>query len=289
MNPAALLASMRPHQWVKNAFVVAPLIFARQLTNWQYAMPVVAATIIFCVLSGTVYVLNDLVDVEADRRHPKKKLRPIASGAVSEGTARGFISAAVIACLVCGWLLSPGFLAAALSYFVGNLAYSFSLKKIAYIDVVWIGTGFLLRLLAGSLAPTPAIPLSYYLLITTFLLALFLGFGKRLHELGGTGTATRGVLAHYSPKAARILLILAGLGALVAYAQYTLDAKTVLTFGTSRLWVTVLPAALAMLRFGKLVSAKNDDSPTDAMLHDPIFLGAGLTTGALMLYFLYGS
>lgn len=243
---------------------------------------------IFCVLSGSVYILNDLVDVDADRLHPKKKLRALASGRLSEATARTAISVLVVLCCAAGWLLSPGFLAAALSYFVGNLAYSFSLKKLPYVDVMWIATGFMLRLLAGSFAPTPAIPLSWFLLVTTFSLALFLGFGKRYHELRGTGETTRGVLRKYSARVVQVLLVLTGILAWSAYALYTRDPHTAAMFHTTHLWWSVFPVAIGMARFVVLTLREGHDSPTDAMLRDPLFIVNGLCAGVLLLCLIYG-
>jgi 4-hydroxybenzoate polyprenyltransferase len=183
---AAILKSARPHQWVKNIFVAAPLVFARRIDDVTALVHTSVAVAGFCLISSSVYLLNDLVDVEKDRAHPLKRLRPIASGALSVRSAK--IAALVLA--VGGLLLtlSLGVLPAAIAaaYMVQNLAYSFRLKHVPFVDVASIAAGFLLRVLAGA-AAIPVEP-SIWLLTCTLLLASFLGFGKRTHELRTSGS-----------------------------------------------------------------------------------------------------
>lgn len=295
---SGLLRTMRPHQWVKNLVVLAPLVFARELFDVPAAVRALAAFALFCVLAGAVYVLNDLVDAEADRAHPVKKNRPIASGRVTERQARVALGVLATIALAGGLALGWWFLLAAVGYLALNLAYSFELKKIAYVDVLCITGGFELRVLGGSYAAQ--VPPSAYLLIVIFLGATFLGLGKRAHELaameeraarGGAHekAATRAVLGAYDLRVLMPLLYVTGAATVITYVVYTLDPDTAQAFGTQWLAVTTLFTAFGIARFLHLVRRKADaESPTDAMLRDPPFLanlGAWALCVLLVIYF----
>src|SRR5262245_16714712 len=172
----AAVKSMRPHQWVKNIFVAAPLVFARLVGDAHASLRTAAALAIFCLLSSTVYLVNDLVDIEKDRAHPVKRKRPLASGALSPHVARVMAAALGLAALAGAAALGPGLplLATAAAYLALNLAYSLALKKIAFIDVACLSTGFLLRVLGGAFAIP--VPPSRWLLACTLLLSALLGF-----------------------------------------------------------------------------------------------------------------
>lgn len=268
-----LVRTMRPRQWVKQLFVLAPLVFAKELFAPAPVMRALVGFFAFSLLASAVYVLNDLVDVEADRAHPIKKSRPIASGAVSESFAKRAFVVLVVVALGLGLGLAWQFALAAAAYLVLNLAYSFRLKQVAYIDVLCIAAGFELRVVAGSYAA--GVPPSVYLLVVTFLLALFLGFGKRMHELVAQGSEakTRSVLAQYSRRTLTALLYITALATTATYAVYTLDPVTRATFGTSYLVVTTAFTLFGVLRFLHLVrrDAKSD-SPTEEMLRDKPFI-----------------
>lgn len=285
---------MRPHQWVKNLVVLAPLVFALELFHVGTLLRAIAAFALFCVLAGAVYVLNDLVDVEADRQHPTKKLRPIASGRVTEGQAKVALGVLATIAIAGGLALGVSFLGAALGYLALNLAYSFKLKKIAYVDVLCITGGFELRVLGGSFAAD--VPPSAYLLIVIFLAATFLGLGKRAHELtameahaGERTAATRAALGAYDLRVLMPLLYATGVATLATYVVYTLDPDTIAAFGTQWLVVSAVFTTLGVARFLYLVRRKADaESPTDAMLRDPTFLGnlgAWAICVLLLLYF----
>jgi len=264
---------MRPRQWVKQLFVLAPLVFAKELFAIEPVARSVAGFFAFSLLASAVYVLNDLVDVEADRAHPIKRSRPIASGEVPEPAARRAFGVLVVLALSLGALLAWQFALAAAAYLVLNIAYSLRLKQIAYLDVLCIAAGFELRVVAGSYAA--AVPPSIYLLVVTLLLALFLGFGKRMHELVAQGgeVKTRSVLAHYSRRTLTALLYVTALATTATYAVYTLDPATRATFGTSYLVVTTAFTLFGVLRFLHLVRRDaRSDSPTEEMLRDKPFL-----------------
>jgi decaprenyl-phosphate phosphoribosyltransferase len=263
---------MRPHQWVKNLFVLAPLVFARELTNLEIAAHAFAGFACFCVLSSAVYVLNDLVDVDADREHPTKKKRPIASGKVSIEAARSFFVVLLVIAIAGSALLGTPFLLVAMGYLTNNLAYSFGMKKVAYLDVLSIAGGFELRVLAGAYAA--AVPASTYLLLFTFLLASFLGLGKRRHELAHVSAAgeTRAALRAYDPRIVTGLLAVTGIATVVVYTVYTLDEHTIAMFGTRYLVATTAFLLVGVGRFVQLAGKADADSPTDAMLRDKLFL-----------------
>ena len=288
----ALIKTLRPHQWVKNLFVAAALVFSRHLTDAHYVARTALAVFAFCLLSGAVYAFNDVRDVEADRAHPKKKYRPIASGALSERAALtwAFVLAivALTGCAVLSWQLA---VFAAL-YALQNVAYSIKLKHIAFVDVGLIAAGFLLRVLGGAAAID--VPASKWLLVCTALLAIFLGLGKRAHELAwaersGQTTETRASLAGYRLPVVRVTMIVIGVATCAAYAAYTTSPHTIAFFGTDRLAYSTPFVALGILRFLFLALWwPKDDSPTDAMLKDPWFLLDLAAATATLLYIIYG-
>jgi 4-hydroxybenzoate polyprenyltransferase len=291
----ALILTLRPHQWVKNLFVAAPLVFAKRLTDVPSALTTLAAVAAFCALSGAVYALNDVVDVHKDRAHPTKQRRPVASGALPERTA---LLAALV--LILGGLgvsvwLGWRFAAVASGYLILNGLYSYQLKKIAFLDVGTIALGFLLRVLAGAFAID--VPASEWLLACTALLAAFLGFGKRAHELaqaersnGGDVGRTRRVLESYKAHHLRIALYILGLAAFAAYAIYTRTEHTIRFFDTEWMVLTTPFCAVGIWRFLTLATRSDRlDGPTEAMLRDvPFMLNLALWGAAVLaiIYFL---
>jgi decaprenyl-phosphate phosphoribosyltransferase len=272
----ALLRTLRPHQWVKNIFVAVPLVFARQLGDLDRVLSAGLAVLAFCALSGAVYAFNDVRDVEADRAHPRKRRRPVASGALSERAA--LVWACVLAggalagALVLDWRLAVF----AAAYLVQNVLYSIRLKHVAFLDVSLIASGFILRVLGGAAAID--VVASHWLLICTALLALFLGLGKRAHELAwaehaGQATATRAALAGYRLPVVRAAMLVLAVLTCGAYVAYTLDDRTVGFFATDRLVFSAPFVALGLLRFLTLALWRpRDESPTEAMLKDTWFL-----------------
>ena len=281
-----LIKTVRPHQWVKNLFVLAPMFFHQDvfetgpkgepLLNLRVTSHAAIATLVFCLLAGAVYTINDLVDVEADRIHPVKRERPIASGEVPLGVARVMAVGLVIASLLAAWRLNAMFALVALLYLVENLAYSFKLKKIAYLDVGLIAFGFVLRVLAGGYATS--VHVSGYMLACTALLALFLGFGKRRHELALEDAGKqRAALEFYTATALNIALAITGIATVGVYIAYTIDPSTRAAFHTDWLWITAPFTLYGIFRFLQLVSGKagrglKAESPTQEMLRDAPFV-----------------
>ena len=288
----AAVRTLRPHQWVKNLFVAAPLVFAKHLDETAYLGRAALAVLAFCLLSGAVYAFNDVRDVEADRVHPRKRFRPIAAGELGERAGLVLAGVLAVAALALAAALSPVTAAWAGGYLVLNVLYSVALKHVAFVDVLVIAAGFLARVAAGGaaidVAPSP------WLLVCTALLALFLGLGKRAHELtlahrdGRDAAATRASLAGYRLDVVRIAMIVLGVANAVAYVLYTVDDHTVEFFGTDQLPWSAPFALIGLGRFAWLtLGGATRDSPTDAMLRDPLFLlnlAAWATTVVMIVY-----
>ncbi len=288
----AVLLTLRPHQWVKNLFVAAPLVFAKHLVDGGYLWRTGLAVAAFCALSGAVYAINDVLDVESDRAHPTKRRRPIAAGQLGERAAlmlaAGLAIAALAACLLLSWKTA----AWAGGYLAINLAYSIKLKHVAFLDVVLISSGFMARVAAGgaAIAVTP----SRWLLVCTGLLATYLALGKRAHELalamrdGRDATATRAALAGYRLTWVRVGMFVLGAATAAAYVAYTVDAHTVAFFGTRDLPWSAPFCGLGLVRFAWLALVRpTAHSPTDAMLRDVVFLLNLAAWGAVILVIVY--
>ncbi len=288
----ALIRTMRPRQWVKNVFVAAPLVFARDLENPAYVLRAVLAVLAFCALSGAVYTFNDVRDAEADRLHITKQHRPVAARQLSERLAltwAALLAAGALAgCFALNWQL--GSIAAV--YLAQNLAYSLGLKKVAFLDIALIASGFLLRVLAGATAI--AVPASRWLMLCTALLALFLGLGKRGHELTWAASAqrahtTRAALAGYRIGIVRVAMITLAVATCSVFVAYTLWPHTIEFFGTDRLVYVAPFVVLGVVRFMILALWRpSDDSPTDAMLRDRWFLLDLAAATVTTLYAIYG-
>lgn len=284
-----ILETMRPHQWVKNVFVLAPVVFAKEIFDPLLLYRAAGAFGVFCLLAGAVYTINDMADVEADRLHPVKRHRPIPSGRVPIPLARGAAVVLVLAALG-GALLAPSnwFAVVAFSYFAMNLAYSFKLKNVAYLDVGIIAAGFVLRVTAGGFATN--VTLSSYLIVCTALLALFLGFGKRRHELGAEGRKAkqRSALETYSVRGLDVALGLTAAATIATYLAYTLDPHTMRFFGSEYLWPSTAFVIAGVWRFLYLVRNRPDsESPTQEMLKDGPFVAIVLLWVMLMGWVVY--
>ena len=271
-----LLKAMRPHQWVKNGFVVAPLVFAKGLGDVPMMTRSGIAFLLFSFAASSIYLMNDLADIEAGRAHPKKRFRPIPAGEVPLGMAKAATGALMVIASAGAALMGWTVAAAIVGYVVLQIAYTFRLKRIPYVDVLCIAAGFELRVLAGSFALR--VEPSVYLLVVTLLLSLFLGFGKRMHELRQAGTEEkkaqqRKVLTAYSEKTLIVLLQFTALATTGTYVIYTLDPRTREAFGTDYLAGTIVFTEFGVLRFLDLVRHKSDaESPTEQMLKDWPFL-----------------
>jgi len=298
MNPVALLRALRPHQWSKNVFVLAALVFAaadrRREVDGAAVSGVLLAFLAFCLASSAVYLVNDVADVEKDRAHPDKCKRPIASGELSIPLA--LVSAGVLAvlALALGTLAAPGFDVALVlvAYVVLNLAYTLRLKSIVLVDAFCIATGFLLRVEAGGLAAQ--VDISHWAFLVTLFLALFLALNKRRAEmmlLGENHAEHRPTLREYSIGFLDQMTGVLAACTIVAYTMYTVDADTAAKFGEDHhLFWTVPFVTFGIGRYMLLVQGgRGGDSPTKIFLGgDPWFLVNTLAWAGVVLFALFG-
>ncbi len=291
----SLVLSLRPAQWTKNLIVFAALLFGGRELQHQgasvsaAAVAATAAFAIFCVLSGVAYLINDVRDREADRSHPVKALRPIASGALHPREAVAAAAVLGTAALAAAFALDFGFGVTAVAYITLLLFYSLSLKHFVIVDVMTIAMGFVLRAAAGAVVIH--VPLSQWALIVTILLALFLALSKRRHELvslsEGAGTH-RPSLREYSPYLLDQMISVVTAATVVAYASYTVSAETVAKFGTDRLALTLPFPLYGIFRYLYLVHRRDGGgSPSEMLLNDgPLLICVALWVAAvgLILY-----
>jgi 4-hydroxybenzoate polyprenyltransferase len=264
----AVLKSFRVKQWIKNLFVLAALLFTQNYTDPELTARALVAFGLFCLLSSCVYLINDILDVRADRQHPIKKYRPIASGRLSIPVA--VITAVVLAVfsLSVSWLMLGGkFFAIASVYLVMNLLYSKILKHMVILDVLIVAIGFVLRAMAGAAAIGVAI--SNWLLLCTILLSLFLALSKRRHELvllEGGAINHRAILKEYSPYLLDQLIAVVTASTLMAYALYTMDKEVQDHLGTDQLIFTTPFVIYGIFRFLYLVHQKDLGGDTSEII-----------------------
>ncbi len=258
---------MRPHQWVKNLFIFAPIIFSQNIFNLPLFLKTTAAFILFCTLSGSLYILNDIKDLEEDKLHPLKSKRPIASGRLKKSTAiLSFIILSVLA-LILSIVLNISFFIAALIYFLLQVAYSFRLKHVVILDVFVIAAGFFIRVVAGGLAID--VYLSSWLLICTILLSLFLAMSKRRHELvllKENAQGHRRILKEYNPYLLDQMIAVVTASTLIAYCLYTISEETVSKFGTTKLIYTVPFVLYGIFRYLYLVHQKTEGGSPEVLI-----------------------
>ena len=266
----SLWIELRPQQWVKNLLVLAPLLFAHQLFAGTALLKALAAFGLFCLVSSSIYLLNDLKDAAQDRLHPKKRLRPIAAGQLRVPVGVAAMAVLLLVALGGGVLLSPPFAALLGAYWVMNFLYSSWLKHEVILDVFVIAGGFVLRVVGGGVAI--GVPLSDWLLICTTLLALFLGFSKRRHELtilGHDAASHRQVLSDYSRSFLDMMIGVVTASTVMSYALYTVSEETVRKFHTRALLLTLPFVLYGIFRYLYLVYHRSEGGdPTQTLLSD---------------------
>lgn len=286
----ALARSMRPMQWVKNFFVLAPLVFARELADPEPLVRALIALAAFCAASSAVYLLNDLRDREEDRRHPLKRHRPIASGALPAPVAAVAAALLAAAALGAGALLGAGVLTVLAVYTALNVLYSAGLKHVVILDVMIVALGFVLRVLAGGFAV--GVEVSSWLLLCTIFLALFLAFSKRRHELvllAENASGQRRVLSQYSPAFLDQMINVVTASAVVAYALYAVSPETTERYHSRWLVYTVPLVLFGIFRYLYLIyQSPEERNPTEAILADPPFLINLALWGLAVLWIVYG-
>jgi 4-hydroxybenzoate polyprenyltransferase len=293
----AVFFALRPSQWTKNAIVLAAFIFAfwdrSQSLSLLGGLALVApAVILFCMVSSGIYIFNDIRDIDADRQHPTKKYRPIAAGRVPVALARRLGAALLLTGAAGGWLLAPAFGATVAAYILLQIIYTFWLKRIALVDVFVIAAGFVLRAVAGAVVLS--VEISVWLLLCTFLLALFIALCKRRHErilFSDTGTQARENLAKYDERLLDQLISIAASATLVCYAIYTMSPGTIEKFGTASLGLTVPFVAFGIFRYLDLAYRHDKGGrPEKILLTDmPILVNLALYGICVVLIFLLHS
>ena len=285
----SLVKALRPQQWVKNLFVLAPLLFSQNLFAPLAVGRALAAFFLFCLASSSVYLLNDIRDREQDRQHPQKRHRPIASGQLSVRLAASMTGLLFLSAVVGAWVLSPPLALVLLAYCSINLLYSTWLKHQVILDVFAIASGFVLRVAGGGLAIH--VEISHWLFLCTTLLALFLGFSKRRHELGllkAGAEAHREVLAHYNPRFLDMMIAVVTASTVMSYALYTVSEDTVRRFHTHALMLTLPFVLYGIFRYLYLIHHKNEGGdPTQSLLADiPMLVNLCLwaLTAGLIVY-----
>ena len=292
----SLLRSLRPSQWTKNLIVFAALLFGERADAPAFLDPTAiarafAAFLIFCALSGVVYLINDVADRENDRLHPLKRNRPIASGEVSPSLAMGTAVALAAVALAGSYVLRPTFALVGVIYIALQALYSGPLKHVVIIDVLTIAIGFVLRAVGGAVAID--VPISHWLLILTILLALFLALSKRRHELvllADGATSHRPILEEYSPYLLDQMIAVVTASTLITYVIYSVSPETVQKFHTDYLGLTLIFPLYGIFRYLYLVyQVTNPRSPTEAILRDfPFVLNVALWGLAVIAVIYFG-
>ncbi len=290
MKILKLFELIRPKQWIKNLFVFAPILFAGQLLNFPLLFQNILAFIAFCGVSSSVYVLNDIMDVESDRAHKKKRYRPIAAGDVSIAQAKIlFVILLIFTAVIC-FNLNSLFSFTILLYFINNIIYTFKIKNVVLLDVFSISMGFILRVIGGAVAIN--VDVSSWMIITTIFISLFLGISKRRAELSGPNQENlekqRKVLSDYDVVFVDQMNTVAATGTIIAYALYTVSEKAISSFHSDKLIYTTPFVIYGIFRYLYLLHKKNlGESPTQIVTKDiPIIINSllWLIACALIIY-----
>ncbi|MBR6089234.1 MAG: decaprenyl-phosphate phosphoribosyltransferase [Anaerolineaceae bacterium] len=279
---------MRPRQYAKNVFIFAPLFFDKQLFEPHSLLVTCLGFFTLCILSSGIYVLNDIVDVDADRNHPQKKYRPIASGKISIRSAKIFCVILFAAALTAAFFISRDFFLLCILMVIINIAYSFKLKHIPLIDIITIGVLFLVRVYSGAVLIRVKI-FSPWLYIVTFMLALYLGFGKRRAELAsleGSRNNTRPVLDGYTVPFLDQLISIISAVIIISYALYTFSGPAVPD--NNRLLLTIPFVVYGIFRYLYLLQVKHQGgAPEEVLFSDRWLQGTILLYGIAVVYALY--
>lgn len=294
MRLSAVIQLCRPKQWVKNLFVLLPLFFSGNLCNGPLLLDSVVATVAFCLVASAIYCLNDYRDAEADRLHPVKCRRPVASGEVGKGLCL-FLMIALAASSVGILALLPHesfYRSAAIigAYFVLNVAYCLKLKRIALVDVMIVSTGFVLRVAIGGTAT--GIPVSHWIILMTFLLALFLALSKRRDDIlifNQTGKKMRSNIESYNLDFINQATTMVATVTLICYVMYTVSPEVEARFGTNLVYITSLFVLAGLLRYLQLATVfAKTGSPTRVLLNDRFIqwcIAGWILTFAVIIYF----
>jgi decaprenyl-phosphate phosphoribosyltransferase len=264
------LKLLRPKDWAKNLFLFLPLFFGRKFNDIHELILVAGGFVAFSCVASSIYIINDYRDREDDRKHPVKSKRPLASGAVSPSSAIFICVLLILAGFGLAWWIRDKFVFVLAIYFLINLSYSLGLKSIAILDLVLLATGFVLRIKAGSVISY--VPLSEWIVIMVFLLAIFMAIGKRRDDVLlklSTGTDMRKSMKGYNLELLNVLLALVSAIIIVAYLMYCMDPRTVANMGTYRLYYTGVFVMAGIMRYLQIIYIAADaGSPTKILYKD---------------------
>ena len=287
----AWIRLLRPHQWIKNGFVFVGLLFGRHWSDSELVTHVVLAALAFCMFSSSVYIFNDICDLKQDRSHPYKSNRPLASGVITGLPAAAIAILLLLVAVLLAFQVSYSVLGLLFVYFFLNLAYSLKLKQIVIVDVFIIASGFILRILVGTIGV--GIPTSRWLLLCGLMVSLFLGFVKRRAELNvlqqqEASQHTRKVLIHYSPVLLDKFITLTASATIICYSLYTVDPLTIATQGTANLIYTVPFVLYAIFRYLYLLHIHHSgEDPSKDLIRDRHIFFAALAWFVLTLLLIY--
>jgi 4-hydroxybenzoate polyprenyltransferase len=286
-----LIASLRPKQWTKNGFVLIPLLFAQKVFDGTGLLQAFQAAAAFCLVTGAVYLINDLFDMESDRRHPTKSRRPLAAGLIGPRTAWVTAGALLLAAVIWGWIIGKGFFVVMAIYLLIQLMYNAGLKQVVIVDIFCVSSGFFLRVIGGALAIQVSI--SHWLIICTTLISMFLSLAKRRHELmtlGNNGAVLhRAVLGQYNLQLLDQMIAMITASTLLSYMLYCISPETIARFKSDHLIYTFPFVLYGILRYLFLIYRRNEgDSPEKLLLSDtPLFLSIACW-GMVCLLVIYG-
>ncbi len=287
-----VLRLLRVNQYVKNLFIFLPIFFALKFQETNLLIGLLKAFFSFCLVASAVYIMNDLKDFEVDQKHPKKKFRPIASGKISKKTAVVFLISTLFSGFFLAFISNLNLFFILLFYFIMNIFYSFSFKHIPLLDIFIVSFGFLLRLFAGTdYAGIVGVKPSEWIILMTFLLALFLALAKRRDDvlLSLEGKNTRKSIEGYNLELINSMLSIMVAVILVAYIMYTMSPVVTTHFGSNKIYLTTIFVLLGMFRYLQITFVlKKSGSPTDMLLKDR-FLQLTIVSwlgSFLLIYFL---
>jgi decaprenyl-phosphate phosphoribosyltransferase len=284
-----IIKLIRVKDWAKNGFLFLPLFFAGELFNTAQYIPLLLAFVAFSFVASSIYIINDYRDIEDDQKHPVKKNRPLASGAVSKPTAIAILLVLLTGGFGIAWYVKDKFVFVLGLYFVLNLAYSFGLKKIPILDIIILSIGFVLRVKAGSVVTE--IAMSEWIVIMVFLLSLFMAIGKRRDDVLlklSSGVDMRKSMKGYNLDFLNVLLALVSAVIIVSYFMYTMSQETILRLGTYRLYYTCLFVFAGLMRYLQIIYVSSDSgSPTKILYKDRFIQLSILLWIASFIFILY--
>ncbi len=288
---SSIFRSLRPEQWTKNAFVLIPLVFAKKLLLFPSVLEGLMAVLVFCLLAGATYLVNDLIDFKSDQRHPLKKHRPLASGGISTRTAKWTATLLLGLSLTWGSFLSRGFLFVMVIYLAVQILYNLKLKEVPILDIFCVSAGFFLRVIGGGVAVN--VTISNWLIICTISIAMFLTLGKRRSELTLLGSEKaclhRKVFAYYSPHFLDQMICIVTAVTLMSYMLYCISPQTIAKFQTEHLIYTFPFVLYGVFRYLYLIFQRHQgDSPGKVLISDRPLLLSVILWGICCILIIYG-